>query len=250
MPQLNVFENKAFQTNTSKNIGFNLVSQTNNFTSVFDTKPLDALESTKIEKLLVDGFQPGIIAESQVANDLIRLKQLTAEIKAIGKQSAVLMGERVFHARELLKSYKDGTFTRWLESSFGTRKTGYNLLAYYELYTALPHDELRERFKNLHQKTAYALASREGNISKKLEIISEYQNRNHDELMILIKEKLPITSRNKSINKSDNGFLKKLIINFRHNLEKIHQKKDELDIEDKKELNSLNKFLSLLLNEI
>lgn len=131
MSKSSLFENKALQ---QVGVGFNLVTNTNSFNALFATKPLEQSEAEQIEKILTDNFQEGFIEKDQVQQDVLQLKQITAEIKAIGKQGTILMGERVHRARELLKSYKDGAFTKWLESAFGTRKTGYNVLAYYEFY--------------------------------------------------------------------------------------------------------------------
>jgi Uncharacterised protein family (UPF0137) len=244
MSKSSVFENKAFQQSAPAGIGFNLISQINSFNSVFDTKPLDAVETSRIEKLLTEGFQPGLRAQCQVADDIASLKQITAEIKAIGRQGTVLMGERVHRARELLKPYKDGTFTRWLESAFGTRKTGYNALAYYELYTALPHDSLRESFKKLQQRTAYVLASRKGAVETKAEIISEYQDRSHDELVILIQEKLPVASGDRRLGKTSND---RLIDQIRDNFKKLQKKKQLLSERNKRDIFELRALLDSLL---
>lgn len=243
MSKPNIFENKAFQQTTTIG-GFNLVPQTNSFNSVFNIKSLDLQEASRIEQLLKDNFHPDKVVEEQIKKDVEQLKQITSEIKAIGKQGTILMGERVHRAKELLKPYKDGTFTKWLESTFGTRKTGYNMLAYYDLYTALPHDNLREHFKKIPQRAAYILASREGNIDTKVEIINESHNRSHLELINLIQEKLPVTINDKRKRKSSNS---KLIAIIREAIQKIQLHKN-LTSEDKVELFELIKILSSLAN--
>lgn len=231
----NSFSNAAFQQAPS--IGFNLVTQTNSFTSVFDFKPLDKEEASHIEKLLVDNFQPGSIPDEQVERDTVELKQITAEIKSIGRQGIVLMGERVHRASEILKPYKDGTFTKWLESAFGSRKTGYNMLNYYTLYNELPTDDLRQKFKKIPQRTAYMLASRSsGSVETKAEIIDEYHDRSHKELAILIQEKLPLASDDKRMGKNSN---ERLISAIRDALKKLQSRKDDLTASDKKELSKL-----------
>jgi len=193
----------------------------------------------------VDNFRPGQSDEEQVGKDVEQLKLITSEIKAIGKQGTVLMGERVHKARELLKPYKDGTFTKWLETTFGTRKTGYNMLAYYDLYTALPRDDLRESLKKLPQRTAYILASRDGDIDTKAEIISEYHDRTHDELVILIQEKLPVASGDKRKAKSSN---ESLIISMIDAAQKLQKRKSSLTEEDKTDLTELAQMIDTLLN--
>lgn len=217
MSKASVFENKAFQS-APAGIGFNLVSHVNSFNSVFDTRPLDEDEAYNLEVMLTQ--QAEDFSVEKVSEDAEILKQITAEIKAIGKQGAILLGERVHRARELLKPYKDGTFTRWLETAFGTRKTGYNVLAYYELYRALPHDKLRDDFKKLQQRTAYILASREGDLGTKAEIIREYHDKPHAELIEIIQEKLPIASSDKRASKISAG---KILAELRENVELLRK---------------------------
>lgn len=244
MSKSSIFEGGAFQKTTRTGVGFNLVPQVNSFNSVFNAKPLNLRESNAIERLLIDNFQPGESSEEQVEQDVDQLKQITSEIKAIGKQGIVLMGERVYRARELLKPYKDGTFTKWLESTFGTRKTGYNMLAYYDLYRSLPRDDLRESLKKLPQRTAYILASREGAIDIKAEIISEYSDRPHDELVVLIQEKLPVASGDKRASKSSNS---RLISTMKGAVKKLQNRKSDLTREDRLELSELSNMIVCLL---
>ena len=235
-----IFENTAFH---KAGVGFNLVPQVNSFNSVFNTQPLDSKESNEIERLLINNVQPD--GKESVEKDIEQLKLITSEIKAIGRQGTILMGERVHRARELLKAYKDGTFTKWLESTFGTRKTAYNMLAYYELYTALPHDDLRERLKKLPQRAAYILASRDGDLDIKAEIISEYHDRTHDELVVLIQEKLPVALGDKRVVKTSN---EKLIFMIRELVQKLQKSEAVLTEAHKKELAELSEMTLLLSN--
>lgn len=241
MSKSSVFENKAFQRSASSVSRFNLVPQVNSFNSVFNTKPLDAKEADEIERLLVENHQP----VCEVEKDVEQLKMITSEIKAIGKQCTILMGERVYRVRGLLKSYKDGTFTKWIESTFGSRKTGYNMLAYYELYTALPHDDLREIFKKLPKRTAYILASRDGNINTKVEIISEYHEKTHDEIVVLIQEKLPVSSQDKRGAKSPN---RRLIDTIKKAIQKLQKRQSTITAEDQTGLAELGGMIASLIN--
>ena len=247
MSKSSVIENKVFHKSAPVGGGFNLVPQVNSFNSVFDTKPLDSSESAKLKKLLVDGFQPGTIQEEQVESDITTLKQITSEIRAIGKQCIILLGERVCCAREMLKPYKDGTFTRWLESAFGTRKTGYNALSYYELYTALPREDLRDRFKQLQHRTAYILASRDGDIETKAEIISEHHDKTHEELVMLIKEKLPVAEGDRRVGKLS---IRRLLSTIRIGIEKIHGNKDSLTLGEKIIITQLKESLESLVSDV
>lgn len=183
---LNIFTKAV----TKKETVFNLLNEVNSFNSIFDTKPLEAAEENNLEKMLVEAYQPGMIEEVQVQDDVLNLKRLTSEIKAIGKQCVILIGERVYRAREMLKPYRDGTFSKWLDSAFTSRKTGYNALSYYELYNSLP-DDLKQNLRKLQHKTAYIIASKPGDIEIKAKIIEECQGKKHNEAMQVISEKLP-----------------------------------------------------------
>ena len=142
-----LFINKAFEEKTSPPMGFHLVPQANSFQAIFPTKPLEEQERCKIRQILEQGVLSDSVEEGVEKRVEEQLYQITEEIRAISRQGAVLLGERVFRVRELLKPYRDGTFTKWLEATFSSRKTGYNFLAYYELYIHLPREELKEKFK-------------------------------------------------------------------------------------------------------
>ncbi len=243
MAKSKIFENKAFES-APLSVGFNLVPKVNSFTSIFDMKPLDNEEQTELEQLLHKGAQPENMAAGQIANDISHLQQITAEIKAISKQGAVLVGERVYRAREILKPYRDGTFTQWLESTFGARKSGYNALSYYELYIALPDEVIREIFKKLQHRTAYILASRIGDIATKSEIISQYHDKSHSELLAVIQEKLPVPVKDKRKKKAS---YKKLVTDARKIIEKLHDRKSELSTKDRGALSDLREIIHLIL---
>lgn len=233
MAKENLLINPAFQRKEVLPGGFNLVAQANNFSSVFDVKPLDVEEGREIEKLLIDNFQGEEEGREQLSSDAAQIKALTAEIRAIGKQGIILMGERVHKAREILKPYRDGTFTKWIESAFGARRTGYNVLSYYELYMALPGPELKENFKRIPQKAAYVLASRTGELEVKAEIVREYGDQPLNEIILMIQEKLPAAEGDKRSSKRGNV---KLIYNFQQVVKQIFKRKTTLSEEDKKAL--------------
>jgi len=245
MSKPSIFENKSFETSSAVT-RFNLAPQINSFNSFFETKPLDETESLRIEKLLVDSFVPGTIDEESVAEDLNQLKLITSEIRAIGRQGTVLMGERVHRVKKLLIPYKDGTFTKWLESTFGTRKTGYNVLSYFELYSELAEPELRDKFKKLPLRAAYVLASREGSLSVKSEIIREYHMYSHTELVIVIQDKLPVSKEDKRVNKS---YTDRLVRLLKETSKKLEKRKDCLSETNKRDIeettNILNSFKDL-----
>lgn len=246
MSQKKAFSNPAFQTTTQNTLvnGFNLVPKVNNFNAIFDTKPLDEKESQGLEKILAEHFLPGKVSEEQAEKDLDNLKNITAEIKAISKQGLVLMGERIQKAREILKPYRDGAFTQWIDSTFGSRKTAYNMLSYYQLYFELPNYALKERFKQLPQKAAYALASKDVDIEEKVRIIEDYHDSSADELMMLIQERFPadvVDRRRKEANKS-------LLDSIEFGLRKLLKRKDSLSPENLQQVTGLKKLIDEMLD--
>jgi len=156
----------------------------------------------------------------------------------------VLMGERIHRAREVLKPYKNGTFTRWLSSTFGTRKTGYNTLSYFELYRDLPQERLKEQFKKIPLKAAYILASREGNIDAKANIIREYHSYDYNDLVALIQEKLPIPHSNKQAKKSLTSMLIDQMQKTAQNLGNIRK---DLTEEDREALQKVKVLVDSLI---
>jgi len=186
MSKSGLFENKAFST--PSNIGFNLVPQVNNFNSFFGTQPLDEKEDKAIQHLLHQNTIPE--KSDRLEKDYLELKTLASEIRAIGRQGTLLTGERVARARVILLDYKEGAFTDWLNVTFGSRKTAYNALRYFELYEALAID-LKEKFKKMPLKSAYALASRDAELSQKQEIVRDYHDYDCKTLISLIQDKMP-----------------------------------------------------------
>lgn len=242
MAKSTLFSNPAFQQHSTPQVGFNLVNQTNSFNAMFDMKPLEQFEVNKIEELLTDHFQPALISEDQIEKDTDQIKNLTAEIKAIGRQGLILMGERILKARDILKSYRYGAFTKWLELTFGSRKTGYNMLAYYELYSSLPND-LKENFKKIPQKVAYILASKTGELQRKIELIQEYRDLSSDEMISLIQERFsPLTKSKRSDGNS------KLIVSMYETINKLRKRKNYLSDIQKQDLSRLKEIINVILD--
>ena len=202
----------------------------------FQNKPLDATEVIRIEKLLADNHRSDMIEEKQVIRDIQKIKNITAEIRSISKQGVVLMGERVQRAQMILKSYKDGTFSQWLETTFGSKKTGYNVLAYFELYEKLSNDDIREMLKKIPLRAAYVIASRSGNTQVKEEIIRENYHLGHDEFVTIIQEKLPIATADRRAYKSSNN---RLIIKLSETLNKLLERKESFSEGNKKSISGL-----------
>jgi hypothetical protein len=240
--------NPAF-TSPSSPTGFNLVSTVNTFTSIFDPQPLEHGEEVDLQKLLFENFQLTDSEDNEkdrIAQDFQQIKSLTVEIKAIQKQSLVLVGERLNKVRAIFRSYKDGTFTQWLKSTFKSKQTGYNILAFYEFYSALPSLELKNIFASLPQKTAYLLASRAGEMDAKMQILQNpalsQQGVDH---LPLIREKLPLSSEDKRKTKGETS---KLLDNLLKSARLLHARNEKITDGMREKLKALQSLIDDLLS--
>ncbi len=228
------FANPAFQKKTENPAQFNVVAATTALDSLKQIKELDKREITRIEKIIVDHFIPNQRTDEEAEHDTKFIARITAEIKSIGRQALLLTGERIAKVQEALKYYRGGAFGKWLEMTFGSARTGYNALAYFNFFTSLPELDLQEKFKKLPQKAAYMLAARNGDLEKKIEIVREYHDvKNSEEVILLIQEKLPPLLDDVRRRTSHHT---KLIGAIVENLKKVHRKKESLSAEEKKEL--------------
>lgn len=162
------------------------------FSGIFRVTPLSSAEEESL-RLLLDAHST---EEADLKEDLKRLSHITTEVKAINNQAAILHGERIKKAQEILKRYKDGAFTAWLIATYGNRQTPYNFLQYYELHTALPQT-FHTKLEEMPRQAVYALASRSGSHDKKLQIIQNYNGEPKQELLALIRETFPLAKEDR-----------------------------------------------------
>lgn len=166
----------------------------NGFASIFSVAELSALEREQLEELLENFAPENGIKENE--RDFQELAALTMELKAITNQAAILHGERIKKAQQILTKYRDGAFTAWLMTTYGNRQTPYNFLLYYEFHQALPQD-LRSRIEMMPRQAIYTLASREGDLQKKQRIVEDYRGETKNELLALIRLKFPLAYEDK-----------------------------------------------------
>lgn len=162
------------------------------FSGVFRVTPLSTLEQEALRSLLDNHSTE----KANIKEDLQKLSTITTEVKAINNQAAILHGERIKKAQEILKRYKDGAFTSWLVATYGNRQTPYNFLQYYELYTALPN-VLHPKLEEMPRQAVYTLASRNGSVDQKQIIIKNYKGEPKQELLALIRETFPLSKADK-----------------------------------------------------
>lgn len=163
------------------------------FSGVFRVTPLSEKEQAKLKNILNEHREND---STDITEDLSLLTSLTSEVKAINNQAAILHGERIKRAQEVLKKYQDGAFTAWLLATYGNRQTPYNFLQYYDLYRALPQI-LHPKLEEMPRQALYTLASRAGSMEKKEKIIKDYHGEAKQELLTKIREAFPLPKGDK-----------------------------------------------------
>ncbi len=221
MSKFNDLLNLRFKTReTSQPKMTALVERSNNgdlssFSGVFRVSALNEKEKSVLEDLL-KSFSNG--EECHLEADLKALSAITSEVKAIANQAVILHGERIKRAQDILKRYKDGAFTAWLYATYGNRQTPYNFLQYYEFYTLMPQ-ALHPKIDQMPRQAVYTLASRNGPVEMKEEIVKEYAGQPKQELLKAIREKFPLNDDDKRLpNFGAHGlsFLKRAKEMFKH----------------------------------
>jgi hypothetical protein len=155
----------------------------------FKTTPLSESETFTLHKILFENKTN----KSDLEDDLLSLKSITQEIKAIQTQAIILHGERIKKAQFLLKPYKEGAFTEWLLTVYGNRQTPYNFLQFYEFYLSL-EEGLRPKLLDMPKQAVYTLASRTGDADKKESIIINYQGEPKHLLLAKIRNIFPLAN--------------------------------------------------------
>lgn len=157
------------------------------FSGVFSVAELSKKERLTLEELL-QNYSKG---EEDFSDDLQTLISLTSEVKAINNQAALLHGERIKKAHQILTRYRDGAFTSWLIATYGNRQTPYNFLQYYEFYQALPK-LLRPRLEEMPRQAVYTLASRDIPFDEKKQIVETYNGETKTQLLATIRLSFPL----------------------------------------------------------
>ncbi len=159
------------------------------FSGLFAVTELSTHETEVLSTILNDY----LTEDSNVQLDLPALAAITSEVKAINNQAALLHGERIKRAHTILTKYQEGAFTAWLIATYGNRQTPYNLWQYYEFYQAVPK-RLHTQIDAMPRQAVYTLASRDGDMDQKVDIIENYDGETKHELLTLIRERFPLSS--------------------------------------------------------
>ncbi|MCB1067631.1 MAG: CT583 family protein [Chlamydiia bacterium] len=232
---------KKSEVASSKKEQFNLAVNVNSFNAIFDLQKLDSAEEQRIHEILEKNWIPDNLSQDEMEKNFGLLKTITSEIKSISRQGAILIGERVVRARELLKPFRDGTFTLWLESTFGSRQSGYNMLSYYEFFVALPSEDLKSKYKKMAQRAAYQLASRKGDIQKKFTIIDQHYGLKSSEIIGILQREF--STRDLRSRKTVDGLINRLLETVDH----LVKRRKELSAEDLKDIKYANGRLQEIL---
>lgn len=168
--------------------------QLSGFAGIFQVTPLTEKEQEILKSILSEYCGD----TNDVVKDFELLTGITSEVKAINNQAAILHGERIKKAQIILKDYRDGAFSAWLIATYGNRQTPYNLLQYYEFYTAIPK-ELHEKLSEMPRQVIYTLASRSGAQELKEEIVKNYHGQPKHELLLLIRNQFPLSDSDRRL---------------------------------------------------
>ena len=185
------------------------------FSGVFRVTALNENEKNALEELLKSFRQSETY---DVDGDLKALSAITSEVKAITNQAVILHGERIKKAQEILKNYRDGAFTAWLYAIYGNRQTPYNFLQYYEFYSIMPA-VLHPKIDQMPRQAVYTLASRNGPLERKQEIVNNYAGQPKQELLKMIRQIFPLADddgRLPDFSSHGLAFLKRAREMFRH----------------------------------
>lgn len=177
-----------------------LVERSNNgelssFSGVFRVAQLNEKEKSDIESILRN-FRADETFDLEA--DLKALMTITSEVKAITNQAAILHGERIKRAQEILKKYREGAFTTWLFSTYGNRQTPYNFMQYYEFFNKVPQ-ALHTIIDQMPRQVIYSLASRAGDFEKKIAIVKNYKGQPKEELLKLVRIEFPLPEDDKRL---------------------------------------------------
>ena len=196
MVKLNSLLSQRFKKSNKEKVNALAERSTNGelsgFSGVFNVSELSSQEQKEIRSIL-ENFKD---EDQDTSTDLNNLMTLTSEVKAINNQAIILHGERIKKAQSILKNYKDGAFSAWLVATYGNRQTPYNFLQYFDFYTNLT-PLLKEKADEMPKQAIYTLASRDGEMAKKEEMIKKYKGESKKDLLEAIRSIFPLAPKDK-----------------------------------------------------
>lgn len=200
------------------------------FSGIFNVTELSEKEKESLAEILKNYGDE----DQDTRNDLNLLISITSEVKAITNQAALLHGERIKKVHQLLIRYRDGAFTVWLMAAYGNRQTPYNLMQYYEFCESMPK-LLRSTIEIMPRQAVYVLASRDGSLERKQNIVENYRGETKSEMLSLIRENFPLDQMDKRKQKAGQA----LIRNLTQICQQIKLKQLELTRDEKQRVSDL-----------
>lgn len=208
------------------------------FSGLFQINELSSQEKSSLEAILKLHSKDPLA----LSKDLKELIAITSEVKAINHQAALLHGERIKKVHALLARYREGAFSAWMISIYGNRQTPYNLMQYYDFYQSLPL-ELRPKAEEMPRQAIYSLASREGNLKQKIQLVAHYKGETKAELLFKIRDLFPLAEQDKRRENPGDAAIS--------SLQKIHtllsRKQTRLTVKQKETLKELLQALTYFL---
>ncbi|MDN3505595.1 MAG: CT583 family protein [Rhabdochlamydiaceae bacterium] len=162
------------------------------FSGVFNMGEVNERDAKELSELL-NAYKED---KKDISVDLKQLTALTQEVKAINNQATILHGERIKKAQDILKQYRDGAFTAWLVNTYGNRQSPYNFLQYFVFYKSLTPVQ-QNKIVDMPKQAIYTLASREGDIDKKQQLVDSYQGESKKEVLDKIRTIFPLPTKDK-----------------------------------------------------
>lgn len=175
------------------------------FSGIFNVVELSENEKSALSEILTHFADD----HQDIRNDLSLLISITSEVRAITNQAALLHGERIKKVHHMLTKYRDGAFTAWLMAAYGNRQTPYNLMQYYEFCEVMPKT-LRPKIELMPRQVVYVLASREGSLEQKQQIVENYQGETKAEMLSRIREIFPLNERDRRHSKVSSSVIQEL----------------------------------------
>jgi hypothetical protein len=115
-------------------------------------------------------------------------------------------------------------------------------MQYYEFCEALPK-QLRPKIELMPRQAVYVLASREGSLDKKQEIVENYQGETKSEMLTLIRQIFPLDQTDKRQQKLGNG----LVQGLQRLYQQLKQNPQELTATQKKQALALLQQMQQLI---
>lgn len=165
----------------------------------FFIEKISEKDGSFIDELFLDASRLDLSPETELEakSNAEKIKGITQEVRAIRKQGVVLIGERIAAAKAVFDSYGERKFMAWLTFTFGSYKSGYNYLSYFNLHEALS-PILQSRLKAMPVSAAYMLASSQADIQRKSDLIEHHSTGSYREIVTIIQETLGDPEKTKS----------------------------------------------------